>query len=88
MDISNILQIYVIAVPSKPWTTISDDDEFISHLIQLYFTWETPVYDLVQEDVFIADMKSGNENSPYCSSLLVNAMLAIACVSTDVSSLT
>ncbi|KAF3939284.1 hypothetical protein ABW19_dt0209332 [Dactylella cylindrospora] len=84
MEISNIVQISVPQVPSQPWTSVTNSDEFVSHLIQLYFTWEAPFYDIVQKEVFLPDMKAGNpETSSYCSQLLVNAMLATACLHSD-----
>ncbi|KAK6540280.1 hypothetical protein TWF694_009091 [Orbilia ellipsospora] len=84
MDIGNLVQISIPYVPSQPWTTVTTNDEFVSHLIQLYFTWEAPVYDLVEKDLFLADMRAGDpETASYCSPLLVNAMLAAACLFSD-----
>ncbi|EPS45442.1 hypothetical protein H072_587 [Dactylellina haptotyla CBS 200.50] len=84
MDIGNIVQISIPYVPSQPWTSVSTNDEFVSHLIQLYFTWEAPVYEIVEKDLFLADMRTCDiENSTYCSPLLVNAMLAAACLNSD-----
>ncbi|KAK6331800.1 hypothetical protein TWF718_002342 [Orbilia javanica] len=84
MDIGSIVQISITDVPSQPWTTVTTNDEFVSHLIQLYFTWEAPVYDMVEKSLFIAEMRSGDPTSSrYCSPLLVNAMLATACRYSD-----
>ncbi|RVD85046.1 uncharacterized protein DFL_003377 [Arthrobotrys flagrans] len=84
MDIGSIVQISIPDVPSQPWTAVTTSDEFVSHLIQLYFTWEAPVYDIVEKTLFISDMRSGDpESSRYCSPLLVNAMLAAACRYSD-----
>ncbi|KAF3194157.1 hypothetical protein TWF225_008319 [Orbilia oligospora] len=84
MDIGSIVQISIPDVPSQPWTNVTTNDEFVSHLIQLYFTWEAPVYDFVEKAPFISEMRSGNPvNSRYCSPLLVNAMLASACRYSD-----
>ncbi|KAK6497761.1 hypothetical protein TWF481_012163 [Arthrobotrys musiformis] len=84
MDIGSIVQITIPDVPSQPWTAVTTSDEFVSHLIQLYFTWEAPVYDFVEKTPFISDMRTGNPAaSRYCSPLLVNAMLATACRYSD-----
>ncbi|KAK6524646.1 hypothetical protein TWF281_011549 [Arthrobotrys megalospora] len=84
MDIGSIVQITIPDVPSQPWTSVTTNDEFVSHLIQLYFTWEAPVYDIVEKALFISDMRSSDsENSRYCSPLLVNCMLATACRYSD-----
>jgi hypothetical protein len=71
-------------VPATPWTKISDDDDFVSHLVSLWFTWFHPYFNYMDRDRFIKDMQSGDpENSLYCSPFLVNAILADACVGFD-----
>ncbi|GIJ86665.1 hypothetical protein Asppvi_005557 [Aspergillus pseudoviridinutans] len=30
--------------PAKPWTTVTDSDRLVSHLLSLYFTWDYPCY--------------------------------------------
>lgn len=70
-----------IRVPAKPWTTVTDDDDFISHLISLFFTWIYPCFPWIDRELFIRDMKSGNVDSQFCSPFLVNTLLAEACVS-------
>lgn len=68
-------------VPAKPWTSLTDDDAFVSHLVSLFFTWFHPHLNFIDRDRFIKDMQSGDpENSLYCSPFLVNAILADACV--------
>lgn len=64
--------------PSK-WTQVSTDDELMRRLLKLYFQYEYPSWLLFQKDLFLEDMLSGS--SSYCSPLLVNAVLAYACVS-------
>lgn len=68
-------------VPAKPWTTLTDDDGFVSHLISLFLEWVNPFFRPLEEDLFIRAMQSGDLNSEYCSPLLVNSILAYACVS-------
>ncbi|KAJ5742688.1 uncharacterized protein N7511_011089 [Penicillium nucicola] len=71
-------------VPAKPWTRLTDDDGFVSHLISLFFTWFHPYLNFMDRDRFIKDMQSGDpENSLYCSPFLVNAILADACAYSD-----
>ncbi|THW69905.1 hypothetical protein D6D25_00779 [Aureobasidium pullulans] len=67
-------------VPAKPWTTLTDDDEFVSHLISLFLEWVNPFFRPLEEDLFIRAMQSGDLNSEYCSPLLVNSILAYACL--------
>ncbi|KAK6519065.1 hypothetical protein TWF281_003754 [Arthrobotrys megalospora] len=67
----------ILNLSAHPWTTVTDDDELVSHLMSLYMTWDHPVWHLFDWDIFIDAMKSGDTN--YCSPLLVNATLAEAC---------
>ncbi|KAI5784739.1 fungal-specific transcription factor domain-containing protein [Geopyxis carbonaria] len=59
------------------WTTVTNDENFISELLYLYFTWHHPIHLLVSKSCFLSDMHK--HRSKYCSSLLVNALLALAC---------
>ena len=70
-----------LQVPARPWTTVTDDDDFVSHLISLWFTWAHPWWHWVDENHFIAAMQSGDIASPICTPYLVNMILADACVS-------
>jgi hypothetical protein len=68
----------ILFAPAKPWTTITDSDRLVSHLLSLYFTWDHPCYTWFDQHLFLADMIAGQ--SRFCSPLLVNAVLALACV--------
>lgn len=69
------------AVPAKPWTSVTDDDTLVSHLISLWFTWRHWCHPFIERDAFIRAMQSGDEDSQVCTSFLVNMILADACVS-------
>lgn len=71
----------MVRVPAKPWTTVTKDDAFVSHLISLWLTWHLPWFHCIDQDLFISAMQSGNVQSSLCSPFLVNAILAAACVS-------
>lgn len=71
----------LVKVPAANWTTVTKDDELVSHLISVYFTWYHPAYPCVIRDLFVREMAAGDLNSQFCSPILVNAMLALACVS-------
>jgi hypothetical protein len=66
-------------VSPSAWTTVSADNDLMRHLLKLYFQHEYPFLPCFQKDHFLADMISGS--TKYCSSLLVNTILAQACVS-------
>jgi hypothetical protein len=70
----------IYKVPAKPWTRLTDDDDLVSDLISLYLEWVNPFFRVLEEDLFIKAMQSGDFNSEYCSPFLVNAMLGYACV--------
>lgn len=69
-----------LSVPAQPWTSIITDDDLISRLIFLWFTWVHPFCNFIDRDRFIRDMKSGSLSASYCSPLLVNIILSDACV--------
>lgn len=80
MDVNFLCVIPPIEVPARPWTSVTDDDAFISHLVSLYFTWDYPFYSFLDLTVLINSMKSRDLDSEFCSPFLVNALLAHACV--------
>lgn len=63
---------------AKRWTRVTEDASLISHLITMYFTWHYPFFTILAKDAFYRDFVRG-VSSPYCSSLLVNSMLALGC---------
>lgn len=81
LGLKNLADQPPIRVPAKPWTTVTDDEVFVSHLISLYFTWYHPCFPWIDRDLFIRDMEAGRRDSQYCSPFLVNTILADACVS-------
>lgn len=81
MDIRYLCRRIPFKVPAKPWTTVTDSDDLVSHLVSLYLTWGYPFYAFFCRDTFLKHMSEGNPNSDFCSPFLVNALLANACVS-------
>lgn len=63
------------------WFRSPPDPEFIEHLLDLYFTWVHPFYQLFSQDRFLTDFKRGETG--HCSALLVNAIAAFACHYSD-----
>ncbi|RAK99904.1 C6 transcription factor [Aspergillus ibericus CBS 121593] len=83
MDIKRLADQPVFRVPAKPWTRVTDDDDFVSHLISLYFTWRHSCFPCIDRDLFIRDMRAAKLSSLFCSPFLVNAVLADACAYSD-----
>jgi len=59
------------------WTTVTHDRELVEHLLALYFCWEYPVFASLSKEHFLEDFRQGIPR--YCSQLLVDALLALAC---------
>lgn len=76
MPIQRLVDVPIYRVPAKPWTTVTDDDDLVSHLISIWLTWSHPWFRWVNRDLFIRDMQAGNLDCELCSPFLVNAILA------------
>ncbi|KAE8154583.1 hypothetical protein BDV25DRAFT_126445 [Aspergillus avenaceus] len=83
LDVKRLADQPVFRVPAEPWTTVTDDDDLVSHLISLYFTWYHPAFPWIDRDLFIREMQSGDLNSQLCTPFLVNALLTEACAYSD-----
>jgi len=59
------------------WTTVTADTAILDHLFQLYFAWVHPTNTVFSEGHFTADYK--RQSDTYCSTVLVNAVCAMAC---------
>lgn len=59
------------------WTTVSANEHFVDHVMALYFCWEYPTFASLNKEYFLEDYRSGTTR--YCSSLLVNSILALGC---------
>ncbi|EED20777.1 nitrogen assimilation transcription factor nirA, putative [Talaromyces stipitatus ATCC 10500] len=79
MNIDRLTDIPLFELTAKPWTEVTTDDGFVSHLVSLWLTWDHVLRDWIDKDLFIAAMKAGDVNSPFCSPFLVNIILAEAC---------
>lgn len=63
------------------WFAAPQDAELVEHLLSLYFCWVHPFYQLFSRDHFLHDM--GRGRTEFCSAMLVNALLSIACHYSD-----
>jgi hypothetical protein len=80
ITLEKLCDIPLFQVPAKPWTSVTDDDHLVSHLVSLYFTWDHPMSQIVDQEMFLRHMREGNKNSEFCTPLLVHSILAIASV--------
>ncbi|GKZ81166.1 hypothetical protein AnigIFM56816_005678 [Aspergillus niger] len=79
MDIRYLCSSAPYRVPAKPWTSVTDDDDLVSHLVSLYLVWDYPFFAFFDSKTFVKHMAMGNTESDFCSPFLVNALLANAC---------
>jgi hypothetical protein len=84
MNIDRLTDIPLFELSAKPWTDVTTDNGFVSHLVSLWLTWDHVVRNWIDKDLFIAAMMSGDVNSPFCSPFLVNVILSQACVSSRI----
>ncbi|TVY34716.1 Nitrogen assimilation transcription factor [Lachnellula occidentalis] len=63
------------------WTSVTSDRALVEHLMALYFCWEYPTFASLNKEYFLEDYRSGSQR--YCSSLLINAILALGCRFSD-----
>jgi ribosomal protein L13E len=71
--------------PITSWTTVTSDTELIVHLMNMYTTWHYSFFTTLSKQLFFRDFFLGKQpgntkrTHEYCTSLLVNAMLALGC---------
>jgi hypothetical protein len=78
--LETLCDIPLFKVPARPWTEVTDDCHFVSHLVSLYFTWDHPCAQYLDQKIFIDHMIRGDTSSQFCTPLLVNSLLSMACV--------
>lgn len=76
--------------PITSWTEVTKDTELVVHLLNMYFSWHYSYFATLSKNLFYRDFFRGKPHgtlrkTTYCSSLLVNAMLALGCHFTNVA---
>jgi hypothetical protein len=64
---------------ARGWTNVTSDTQILVSILSAWTTREYYYYHYLDRDAFLDDMAAGR--SDFCSELLVNALLANACVS-------
>ncbi|ETS78157.1 hypothetical protein PFICI_10219 [Pestalotiopsis fici W106-1] len=64
-------------VRAAQWTSVTDSDDLIRALLKSYLYYDYPSVAVFQKEPFLQNLVAGKKD--YCSSLLVNAILACAC---------
>lgn len=65
-------------VKAATWTSVTANNALVSKLLAIFFQFEYPRTRVFQKDLFLDDLARGKTN--FCSSLLVNCILANAAV--------
>jgi len=66
---------------AKSWTNATADQDFVNHLLSLYFCWEYSAFASFSKVHFLHDFRTGRRR--FCSSLLVNVILSLNCRFSD-----
>ncbi|KAI1814464.1 fungal-specific transcription factor domain-containing protein [Poronia punctata] len=77
--------------PITSWSNVTKDAKVVTHLLNMYFCWHYPYFTTLSRSLFYRDFFRGKRHvtshkTAYCSALLVNAMLALGCHFTNVTS--
>lgn len=80
VTLESLCDIPLYRVPAKPWTDVTDDDDLVSHLVSLYFTWDHPCTQFLDQGVFLEHMARRDVKSEFCTPFLVNSLLSMASV--------
>ena len=65
-------------IPLENWTPVTTDKHLVAHLFSYYFSWLHLPFVFFDRELFLSDMLARRDS--FCSSLLVNAILAFASV--------
>ena len=71
------------AIKPSMWTNVSTNDDLMRAILRAYFLHEYDYLPIFHKDHFLDDMAQGSNR--FCSPLLVNAVLALGCVSVSIS---
>jgi hypothetical protein len=69
------------------WTTASSDNHLLNHLVTLFWTWDNALERMMYRPLFEEDLAQADpdddsiQSHTFCSRFLVNALLALSCVS-------
>lgn len=74
-------------LPVSQWTAVPLDNDLLNHILLLFWTWDMLGNRIIDRTMFEEDMRtldpSANHDGElvFCSPLLINALLALSCVS-------
>jgi hypothetical protein len=81
IPLERLCDVPLFNIKAEPWTNVTDDNQVVSHLVSLYFTWEHPCCQIFDQSLFLQHLIAGKLDVSFCSPFLVNSLLAVASVS-------
>ncbi|XEV04549.1 hypothetical protein FSHL1_009836 [Fusarium sambucinum] len=88
VDSNMFVDVLARELPLSRWTTVSQDDRQMNHLLSMFFTWDNIVERAIYRPIFEEDTiaidphLANNYPQNFCSAFLVNALLAASCLYT------
>lgn len=82
-NIGRMTDVPTYQLSATPWTSVTNDDHLVSHLISLWATWSNPWPGGVVLELFLRDMRGRCPQARFCSPFLVNCILADGCFFSD-----
>lgn len=85
-----VVNVATESLPISKWTRASSDGVYLTHLFNLFWTWDNPIARIIDRDLFIADLKNvvspwqdySTSSAEFFSSFMVNTLLAMASLCT------
>ncbi|KAF7563292.1 hypothetical protein G7046_g820 [Stylonectria norvegica] len=66
-------------LPVAKWTDLSNDNRYLTHLLNLFFTWDHTLSHVIDRGMFLEHlMLEATEGLEFCSRFLVHSILAIS----------
>jgi hypothetical protein len=81
-----LIDLPVLHQPISRWTSVCQDNQLMTHLLTLFWIWDSNARPSIFRPMFEADLIEADPANPnqdphtFCTPFLANALLALACV--------
>jgi hypothetical protein len=65
MSIAVIAEEPPLRVPARPWTSLTEDDDFVSHMVSVYLAWHHESYECVDKNLFVESVRAQDLKSQF-----------------------
>lgn len=83
LSVNRLIDNPIHQISAARWTTVTQDDHLVSHLVSLWATWCRSIPDGIVMEPLLRELKEGRLDSPFCSPFLASCILAAACPYSD-----